>query len=239
AIFSHAGIWSWASPPQTGNFVPEGEVPPEGIHASRIMPVLSKKIETSYAFNTEDEPSFYDCAKIFENHALGLKDFNKWNKDRRTWQLGDTAFARRRFILSSRLVLRRTPAKMKEAMAPLPYQLHPWLADAIQAQKYQMWMANPEMPAILEYDAGKLQMLKPTTNRYFESGDIVWFSFALSFDVNSNNWMPEYKPLDFIRVGNLPQSSEGSDYSLAESVGSAYQSLTSGSATLYDGTSMI
>ncbi|KAJ6507217.1 hypothetical protein C8R47DRAFT_966739, partial [Mycena vitilis] len=237
AIFSHAGIWCWASPPQTGNFVPEGESAPDGVHSSRVMPVLSRRVETSYAINTEDDPSFYKCAQLLEKHVQSLKGFNKYKKDRRHWQEGDTPFSRRRFIFSSRLVVRTSPMNTKEGPPPLPpYKLHPWLQDALKAQKYQIWMANPEMPAILDLVDGKLEMLKPTTSRYFKNGDIVWFSFALSFDVNSANWMPEFKPLDFIRVGALPWASDSStDFNAAESVGSAYQSLPLGAVSLLDG----
>ncbi|KAJ6579171.1 hypothetical protein DFH09DRAFT_839677, partial [Mycena vulgaris] len=204
AIFSHAGLWCWASPPDTGNFVPEGEGSPEGVNSSRILPMLCKKLETSYAFNTEEDPSFYNGARILEDHALSLKGFNRHKKPRRTWQLGLTDYQRRRLILSSRLVIRRSPLNSTEGGAMLPsYRLHPWLDDALKAQKFPVWMANPEMPAIMDYEDGKLKMLKPTSHRYFDNGDIVWFSFALSFDVNASNWMPEYKPLDFIRVGTL------------------------------------
>ncbi|KAJ7815295.1 hypothetical protein B0H13DRAFT_1924265 [Mycena leptocephala] len=236
AIFSHASVWCWASPPQTGNFVPEGEVAPDGVHSSRILPELSKKIETSYAFNTQDDPGFYMSARILEDHATSIKGFNKYKKRRRSWQQGETDYARRRFIFSARLVIRKNPHNAKDGPAPVPpYQLHPWIKDALDAQRFQIWMPNPEMPSILDYDEGKLQMLKPTTSQYFKNGDIVWFSFALSFDINANNWMPEYKPLDFVRVGSLPVSSESRmEYSAADFVGSAYQSLSTGSASVLD-----
>ncbi|KAJ6464317.1 hypothetical protein DFH09DRAFT_1113077 [Mycena vulgaris] len=241
AIFFHAGIWAWASPPETGNFVPEGESAPEGVHPARIQPVLGKYVETSYGINTEEDPSFYKGAKasfilLLENYATSLKAFNKYKKPRRAWQDGDTEFNRRRFVLAARILLRSTPMNSKVgAETHLPYKLHPWLRDALSAQKFVRWIPNPEMPAILDYVDGKLQMLRPTHNRYFDSGDVVWFSFALSFDVNSSNWMPEYKPLDFIRVGSLPHPSENRiEYSAADEVGSAYRSLASGAATLLD-----
>ncbi|KAJ7683374.1 hypothetical protein B0H17DRAFT_37471 [Mycena rosella] len=236
AIFFHCAVWAWASPPETGNFVLEGESAPEGAHLSRILPVLSRFIETSYTINTEEDPSFYQGARIIEDHATSLPDFNKYKKPRRSWQEGESEFSRRRFILSARLIIRRTPHNSKQGeVPPLPYKLHPWLQKAIDAQKYPIFMPNPEMPAILDYVDGKLQLLRPTGHRYFQNGDLVWFSFALSFDVNNTNWIPEYKPLDFIRVGGLPRTSENRvEYSVAQEVGSAYRSLSSGAATLLD-----
>ncbi|KAJ7135562.1 hypothetical protein C8R44DRAFT_609472, partial [Mycena epipterygia] len=197
AIFHYAALWSWASPPETGNFVPEGEDPPEGAHP---IPVLSRFLEASYAINTTEDPSFYDAARAKE-HVTGLENFNKYKRPRRAWQEGETEYTRARFIMAARLLVKRTPYNSKETH--LPYKLHPWLQNALEGQSPATWLPNPERPAILEYVNGQLKMLKPTHHQYFNSGDVVWFSFALSFDVNANNWAPEYKPLDFIRVGSL------------------------------------
>ncbi|KAJ7197890.1 hypothetical protein C8J57DRAFT_1487629 [Mycena rebaudengoi] len=237
AIFFYAAIWAWASPPDTGNFVPEGESAPQGVLEARIAPTLSNRCEISYAINTEDDPSFYALARIMEGHVTEIKAFNKYKKPRRAWQDGESEYNRRRFVLTSRLVVRRTPHNtMDGEQYSVPYDLHPWVADALNAQKYPLWLPNPELPAILEYSEGKLKMIKPTSHRYFDSGDIVWFSFALTFDVNTNNWMPEYKPLDFIRVGRITGSSDTrGEYSASTEVGSAYRSLVAGDAQLLDG----
>ncbi|KAJ7040618.1 hypothetical protein C8F04DRAFT_1253938 [Mycena alexandri] len=235
AIFHHVGVWMWASPPSTGNLVPDGESAPEGLMASvpalRVS-VLDRRAETSYCINTQDDPSFYAAAKAVEDYVTSLEDFNKHKRVRRPWQTGESEFTRRRFILASRLVVRRTPHNTKDgAPYSAPYALHPWVEDTLKAQTTPTWVPNPETPSIIDYVDGKLNMLKPKTNRYFEAGDIVWFSFALTFEINANNWMPEYKPLDFVRVGKLSASSEtrGED-----EVGSAYQSLTEGNVTLLD-----
>ncbi|KAJ7773133.1 hypothetical protein B0H16DRAFT_1450979 [Mycena metata] len=242
AIFHHAGVWMWASPPYTGNLVPDGESAPEGVPQGRMfltvavlslrVSVLDRRAETSYCINTQDDPSFYTAARAVEDYVTSLEDFNKHKRARRPWQRGESEFTRRRFILASRLVVRRTPHNTKDgAPYSAPYTLHPWLEDTLKAQTTPTWVPNPEIPSIIDYVDGKLNMLKPTTNRYFEAGDIVWFSFALTFEINANNWMPEYKPLDFVRVGKLsaPSDTRGED-----EVGSAYQSLTEGNVTMLD-----
>ncbi|KAJ7458381.1 hypothetical protein B0H11DRAFT_2243079 [Mycena galericulata] len=143
---------------------------------------------------------------------------------------------RRRFVFSSRLVTRKTPYNAKDGEPyAAPYPLHPWLSEALNAQKSPFWIPSPDMPSIMEFSDHKLTMLRPDSHRYFASGDIVWFSFALTFEVTSDNWMPEYKPLDFIRVGSLPETQDSSAYNtLEEEVGAAYQSLTTGNVTLLD-----
>lgn len=97
-------------------------------------------------------------------------------------------------------------------------------------------VANPELPTILEYVNGQLKKLTPEDCHYFRSGDIVWFSFTLTFDFNASSWMPQYKPLDFVRVGNVsitPNSTE--EYSVAREIGSSFHSLDSGPVMLSDG----
>ncbi|KAJ7490407.1 hypothetical protein B0H11DRAFT_1681587, partial [Mycena galericulata] len=205
AVFHHAALWSWASPPETGNFVPEGESAPEGTFAPRMCVAYMFRF-ASYAINTEEDSSFYDGAKarIIEKYVTNNPEFNKHKKRRRGWQDGTSDFARRRFIFAARLVVRRTPYNSRQGEdINLPYKLHPWLEAAIASQKHQVFMANPEMPTILEYENQRLKLLRPTHYRYFQNGDVVWFSFALSFDINNSNWMPEFKPLDFVRVGNV------------------------------------
>ncbi|KAJ7495919.1 hypothetical protein B0H11DRAFT_2226914 [Mycena galericulata] len=236
AIFVHAGIWTWASPPQTGNFVPEGKVAPLGVFEGRINTELNRRCETSYAFNTQHDPSFYTAARSVEDYVTGLEGFNKHKKLRRPWQEGETEYRRRRFIFSSNLVIRKTPYNAKDGQPYVaPYDLHPWIREALMAQKSPYWIPNPDMPTILEYVDGKLNAVKPDTYRYFSNGDIVWFSFALTFEVGTNNWMPEYKPLDFIRVGRLPEPSDSQgEFSVEAEVGAAYQSLTTGNVTLLE-----
>lgn len=45
-------------------------------------------------------------------------------------------------------------------------------------------------------------------------GDIIWFSFTATYVVGNDNWGPEYRLIDLIRVGNVASAvgsrSEGS-----------------------------
>ncbi|KAJ6510107.1 hypothetical protein C8R47DRAFT_1208151 [Mycena vitilis] len=237
AIFFHAGVWAWASPPASGNFVPEGEVAPPGAFEGKITPYLGRRAETNYAINTQYDASFHVAARAMEDHVIRREGFNKYKKPRRTWQNGETEYSRRRFIFASRLVIRKSPYNTKDGANPnaAPLTVHPWILNALKTQKYPNWVPNPDRPSIHDYVDGKLERLEPETSRYFDSGDIVWFSFALTFEINGDNWAPEYKPLDFIRVGHLDESPDTrAEYTMEAEVGSAYKSLTPGSVTLLD-----
>lgn len=58
------------------------------------------------------------------------------------------------------------------------------------------------MPILVDYDIAdqKFEILHPTHWRYFQNGDIVWFTFSLSFIIGMDEYMPEYSPSFFVRV---------------------------------------
>ncbi|KAJ7603538.1 hypothetical protein DFH06DRAFT_1151810 [Mycena polygramma] len=233
AIFHHAGIWAYASPPGSGNFVPPGEVAPPGTYEGRITPYLGRRAETSYAINTENDESFHDAAQIVEDHVVAHKDFNKYNKPRRSWQNGSN---RRRFVFASRLVIRKTPYNTKDGKPRAPqFPVHPWVEKTLKELNYTNWVPNPDIPRLHDYVEGKLDVVHPEDSRYFSRGDVVWFSFALTFEIDGDSYYPEFKPLDFIRVVHGDASPETrAEYTMEAEVGGAYQSLTSGNITLLD-----
>ncbi|KAJ7178784.1 hypothetical protein C8R43DRAFT_942384 [Mycena crocata] len=234
AIFCHAAVWAWSSPPETGNFVPDGEVAPEGSREGNITSVLDYTAEISYALNTAEDPSFYTAARLLEDHVTSQANFNRYKKPRRQWQEGLSIPTRRRFVFTSRLVVYKNLYNTKDGQ-PLTtsYKLHPWIDSNVRQSSE--WIPNPDRPSIVDFVDGKLNILKPVNYRYFDRGDIVWFSFALVYVVRQSNWQPEFKPLDFVRVGRLPASSQTRvEYSVEDEVGAAYRSFSDGSVTLFE-----
>ncbi|KAJ7725025.1 hypothetical protein B0H16DRAFT_1333035, partial [Mycena metata] len=235
AIFFHAGIWAWGGPPQTGNFVPVGEALPPGVFEGRVTRYLGKWAEVNYTINTQDDSSFYDAGRCFEDYLAGLEDFNKYDKPRRKWQDGENEFGRRRYIFGSRLFMYRSPHNRKDGQSEdIPPKTHPWLVAALKKQKHPNWILTPAVASIIDYVDGKLNMLKPVSSNYFAPGDVVWFSFALTYDLSGDTWAPDYKPLDFVRVARAVDSGRG-EHSAEVDVSEAYQPLTEGNVTLLDG----
>ncbi|KAJ7750550.1 hypothetical protein B0H16DRAFT_1460656 [Mycena metata] len=237
AVFYFAGLWLWGSPPETGNFVPDGETVPDGVPQGRVSNYLTPYIETSYAFNTEYDPSFYTIARAsldLEAHLTSNPDFNKNKSPRRSWQDGVDEFTRNRFIIAARLLIQRNAWNSKPGVErSLPYKLHPWLRTALEGQT--AYLPNPEVPAIVDYVDGRLTMLRPSSSDYFRRGDIVWFSFTVAYQLNTRYWEAKYRPLDFVRVGHveLPVDSRPM-WKDPEDLGSIYQSFTSGAVSLMD-----
>ncbi|KAJ7157064.1 hypothetical protein C8R43DRAFT_883382, partial [Mycena crocata] len=237
AVFYHVGVWMWAGPPDTGNYVPVDEAAPPGLSEGRITNEIGFKCETSYTIDTSEDQSFYDAARIVEDHVTGLENFNRNKKPRRNWQDLHNEYARKRFILSARLFIYKTPYNSKEGqLYHAPYKLHPWVDAGLRAQKDPEWIPNPDKPSIADYIDGNINILKPTTYQYFSKGDIVRFSFVVVFGIQTNYWQPDFKPLEFVRVGRITGSSENRvEHSVEDEVEAAYQSLTAGNVVLLEG----
>lgn len=136
---------------------------------------------------------------MFEEFVQKEKDFNPHKKERRQWQSGvegnDSTF-----ILTSQIFCKRTPyTRAKEA--GIPYTLHPWIANA--TQKPKEYFPNPDRPAFFEPESGELHDMKECTPPYPKLGDLVWFSFIVEFFIGPKNWITNFVPLEFIRVGRV------------------------------------
>jgi hypothetical protein len=96
------------------------------------------------------------------------------------------------------------------------YTPHPWLMNAVK--EAPAWMPNPIRPRKMAFKDECLISLQDDTDPEFSPGDIIWFSFTLSFVIGPIWWTPEYRPMDFIRVGHLNKPEEhhsGLDLELA------------------------
>ncbi|KAJ7106081.1 hypothetical protein C8R43DRAFT_963517 [Mycena crocata] len=202
AIFCYAGVWLQASPPQSGNFVPPGESSPPGLPEGRITSVLDYTAELSYTIDTSQDPSFYDAARIMEDHVTSQPNFNLHNKPRRSWQEA------------------RTDMRINSILG--------WNQHCLPKRKTNDTQSRP---AVYRRLYGRT---------YFAANDIVWFSFALTYNISSSSWQPNFKPLDFIRVGRLstqPKVETVVEHSVEQEVGAAYQALSEGNVVLLEGNS--
>ncbi|KDR72125.1 hypothetical protein GALMADRAFT_18164, partial [Galerina marginata CBS 339.88] len=198
AILAHAGLWSWNSDLRSGNFVPPGRKAPEGLPDSRMQTEISYKCEISYTIETSIDDSIYVLLKALEGHVCSQKNFNRSNRERRKWQDGTD---RHRFVMSSKMLVKKSPFNTAQG-SPLntPYEIHPWVLEALNEQSEQLYIANPESPRYLDRQGEVLVDLFDSEESGFRRGDIVWFSFKLGFYVNRDHWAPEIIPTAFIRV---------------------------------------
>lgn len=84
-------------------------------------------------------------------------------------------------------------------MAPLWYELHPWIRSAVQSGGL---LANPERPRMFAWESDELRSIQDCIPDEFERGDIVWVSFMLAYIVGGAEWYPDMRPIDFVKVGH-------------------------------------
>ncbi len=125
--------------------------------------------------------------------------FNKGNKHRRQWQLGDGPFDTT-YLFSASIFLRRAVAKHRER--PPPYTLHPWIAQAM-AEPNGQFFPNPDLPLFFEAAHGELFKIADCVPAAIQNGDLVWISFTVEFIIGGKAWNPNFVPVDIVRVGTV------------------------------------
>lgn len=105
-----------------------------------------------------------------------------------------------RFNISVPLFSKRSPFTNSKP-SQTSYKPHPWIFDAVKDSA--RWMVNPDRPSLMVLKKEDLIELSKDTRPKFSPGDVIWYSFTLSFIVGSTFWYPEYRPIELVRVGEL------------------------------------
>jgi hypothetical protein len=83
----------------------------------------------------------------------------------------------------------------------------------------------------MSFERNRLVPLEKSDIPRFEKNDIIWISFTLAFVVGPDTWAPEYRPIDIIRVGRMPDGYGGRiDHSAIPEIGR--KPLEAGTVTL-------
>lgn len=154
--------------------------------------------------NLSEEPF-----QVFENHVVTRPGFNKAGRKRRQWQTGAVPSERDKYVVSSRVFARQTPMNTKQGgQYSALYKLHPWIAMALEDVDQTHCIPNPAKPRYLEYDVPTKVMskLEDSETPEFNRNDIVFMSFMLVFTVTRDSWAPEIIPIEFVRLGKLPDN---------------------------------
>ncbi len=120
--------------------------------------------------------------------------FNVRNLPRQDWQTGDNPKYMNRYKCRSPMFMR---LKDGEPKPPPPPELHPWVIEAHRASDY--YSANPVRPQLFSLDGTSLRQVDKNVNP-FSRGDVIAFTFTVSFIVGQDHWAPYLVPLELIRV---------------------------------------
>ncbi|KAH6893770.1 hypothetical protein BKA70DRAFT_1044550, partial [Coprinopsis sp. MPI-PUGE-AT-0042] len=203
AIISHALVWSWATPLETGNFVPEGKELPPDVQPSRVQHEPGPKCGFSYAFDTKDDMSIYDGISAIESLAENNPTFNRYKKPKYMWQKPTDTNTNGRYIFSARVFSKRTSRNCSDdGRYHVHYRVPQWVANA-SAPHNNSWIPNEDRPRYLDCTGDKFKQILQCDPPSFEKGDIVWVSFIVNFTMEIKSWRASVVPLEFVRVGRI------------------------------------
>lgn len=102
----------------------------------------------------------------------------------------------------------------------IPYALVPSVSSAVSL--LDDWFANPDRVLFFSYNEGDLANLDDCDPPRLRQGEIIWFSFAVQYAVGSNTWAPDYRLIEVVRVGRIPDNlAQGPRFSAFESIPSS------------------
>ncbi|PPR05208.1 hypothetical protein CVT26_012303 [Gymnopilus dilepis] len=192
AVLVHTAIWRSNTSFDTGNFAPEGQKPPIHVSNQRVQRAPGFKCEITYTIDTTTEDSFYTNLQILEEYIQTVKGFNRENRERSPWQDGTH---RDTYNLTSKLFV-LTSLNPKEPT----FQPHQWLVDVVKGQKKAEYAINPRRPSYFDMVNNKAVKLEKSKPPRYCCGDIIWFSFKVSFYVGNQYWSSDLTPIEFVRV---------------------------------------
>ncbi|KAI9061808.1 hypothetical protein FKP32DRAFT_1575055, partial [Trametes sanguinea] len=196
AMLHWAGLWSWNSDLETGNYVPKGETPSS---RPRSRNVPDNICQFSYAVDTNEDKTIWDLQRALEDNVQSKPTFNLSKKDRRAWQNGSEEYTST-YIFSSQVFIRRNRMNAHRA-AEVDYPLHPWITEVTKGKSG--YFPNPDKPKIFELCNDELRAISECDPPYLRKGDLVWMSFSAIFTIGTETWSTTFVPYEIVRVGAM------------------------------------
>ena len=90
-----------------------------------------------------------------------------------------------------------------------PGHLHPWVAQADKQSK--VFRANPDRPRVWVLDGDNTLPIGTREPGILVRGDVVAFSFTVTYHVTSTNWFAQFHPADIVVLRG--SDGDATDYS--------------------------
>ncbi|KAH6899553.1 hypothetical protein BKA70DRAFT_1230834 [Coprinopsis sp. MPI-PUGE-AT-0042] len=173
AIVHHAFVYMGGTPPETGNFVPPGELLPLGLTEDKAQRALSGICEQNWMFDTSTDRKIWELLEILEDWGEGrlkARGFNPKSKTKSTWQSLPSTHNKSQWQMSARLLL---PMKLAQSIQgyKISHKLHPWLESALYGST--KWVANRDQVHLLTHSNDKFRKLSRSNPAEFVAGELI------------------------------------------------------------------
>ncbi|KAF6754151.1 hypothetical protein DFP72DRAFT_900525 [Ephemerocybe angulata] len=209
AVFTHAFAVRQAMHPATGNYVPPGHAPPDGLLESQIKTEPGPYAQLSITLDARLDPKLHEQLSIIESWAKADSGFSTTGRGRNPWMSPVSIANNGRYVVNSPLFIGKTVFNSKDDGLVAMYKVHPWVLEGTKAEP--LWLPNPNLVRILHLnDDRTLVELADSPNPLLNLGDVVKMTFKFIFTSYGQYWNMSCCPIQIIRLTQLDKSIYGS-----------------------------
>lgn len=209
-VVSHAFVVLFSTPPDTGNFVPEGETLPAGIKDFLRKSEPSTQAQVIVTYDCRVEPTFFESLEVLESWAKTKGGYNTDKRSRNPWMSPSSVESSRRYAVTSTLFQARTGFNSKDDSYHVGYDVHPWVKQACVPHN-PSWVPNPNLVRTMHCQKDNVLVdITKSSNPTLVPGDVVTMTFKVVFGNNGQYWHMSFAPIQIIRMGQIEGTALGS-----------------------------
>ncbi|KAF6743077.1 hypothetical protein DFP72DRAFT_1080947 [Ephemerocybe angulata] len=196
----------FSTPPDTGNFVPEGKALPHGITESLRKTEPGLQAQVLVVYDCRADVDFDARLRILETWARTKGGFNTEGQTRSSWMSPSSVESTKRFAVTSSLFQRSSAVRAEDSAYYGGKTVHPWIAETC-ALKPSSWIPNPNVVRFLHRDKdGLLVDIAESSSPTLVPGDVVTMTFKILFSTDGSQWYTLFTPIQIIRMGQIESS---------------------------------
>ncbi|KAF6756113.1 hypothetical protein DFP72DRAFT_1066927 [Ephemerocybe angulata] len=203
AVCTHAFVVMYATPLDTGNFCPDGAIPPMEFKGQMRKMEPSLAAQVSLTFDTKVDPDLHEHLAYMEEWGKTKGGFSTENKSRNPWNSPLAVSSQGKFTVSSPLFQKRTGFNVTDDKYVVDYDVHPWVANACVPFN-PSWVPNPNLARFMHRRKNDVLIpIERSSNPKLVPGDIVVLTFKVAFSAAGTYWQMSFMPVQAIRMGQI------------------------------------
>ncbi|KAJ3530866.1 hypothetical protein NMY22_g8397 [Coprinellus aureogranulatus] len=205
-IGTHAFVVKYASPIETGNFVPDDYEIPEGMfeYLRKTEPGPMAQIFVTYDCRMDD--SILGYLQYLEDWVKSQQSFDIAKRKRNPWMSPSYVANNLKYTMTSQLFQTKTAFNCKQDGYSVNYPVHEWIEENCYPHN-PAWIPNPNVVQFYELQDGVLRDMRHIEDPVLHGGDIAKASFKIVASKARETWNMGFIPIQIVRVGKIDRSS--------------------------------